>query len=104
MNTATRSAAVCGKASADRATPQPRRARFVASALFRKLITNVNRHRLATDRVYFGLVSAIAELLSDEEVVVLALYLAPQLAAGACFRAERAAVPALRHHGVENHA
>jgi hypothetical protein len=56
--------------------------RAAASPLFRKLITNIDRHRFATDRIYFALVSTIAELLSDEEVQVLALYLAlsPQLA------------------------
>ena len=104
MNTSMRSVAACGKVSADRSRPQPFHARFAASALFRQLITHVNRHRLATDRVYFGLVSAIAELLSDEEVVVLTLYLAPQLALGACFRTERAAVPAVRRRGVDSHA
>lgn len=70
--------------------------RAVASALFRTLIANVNRRRMATDRVYFALVSVIAELLCDEEVAALALYLAPQLAVGACFRAELPVAPTLQ--------
>ncbi len=78
--------------------------RIVASALFRTLIANVNRRRLATDRVYFALVSVIAELLCDEEVAALALYLAPQLAVGACFRAELPATPMLNRRGVNRHA
>ncbi len=65
-----------------------------ASALLRKLIASVNRHRLATDRAYFGLVSEIAELLSDEEVAILALYFAPPLAVGAGVRPRRTKVSA----------
>ena len=48
MNTSMRSVAACGKVSADRSRPQPLHARFAASALFRQLITHVNRHRLAS--------------------------------------------------------
>lgn len=66
------------------------------SALLCKLMANVNRYRLATDRVYFGLVSEIAELLSDDEAAILALHLAPPLAVGACYRAPRPAPPAKR--------
>lgn len=74
----------------------PVRSRNVASFLFRKLITNVNRQRLATDRAYYALVSAIAELLCDEEVAALAHYLAPQLAAAAGLRPAREAPEAMR--------
>jgi len=73
--------------------------RFIASALFRTLIANVNRRRMATDRTYFALVSVIAELLCDDEVAALALYLAPQLAVGACFRTEPQAAPTLHKGG-----
>lgn len=78
--------------------------RTVASALFRTLIANINRRRMATDRAYFALVSVIAELLCDEEVAALALYLAPQLAVGACFRAELPAVPTLQRRSLTRHA
>lgn len=78
--------------------------KVVASALFRTLIANVNRRRLATDRSYFALVSVIAELLCDDEVAALALYLAPQLAVGACFRAELPAVPTLQTRSLNRHA
>jgi len=78
--------------------------RVVASALFRTLIANVNRRRLATDRVYFALVSVLAELLCDEEVAALTLYLAPQLAVGACFRADIPTTPTLRQRGANRHA
>ncbi len=78
--------------------------RAVASDLFRTLIANVNRRRMATDRVYFALVSVIAELLCDEEVAALTLYLAPQLAAGACFRAELPAGPTLHRRSMNRHA
>lgn len=50
------------------------------STLFRKLIANVDRRRLAKDRIYSRLVSAITELLPDEEIASLVIYLAPSLA------------------------
>lgn len=74
--------------------------RFIASTLFRTLIANVNHRRLATDRVYFALVSVIAELLCDEEVAALALYLAPPLAVGACFRADLPTAPRLQRRSL----
>lgn len=77
---------------------------LVASALFRTLIANVNRQRMATDRPYFALVSVIAELLCDDEVAALALYLAPPLAVGACFRAELPAAPMLQRRSMNRHA
>lgn len=78
--------------------------RAVASALFRTLIANINRRRMATDRAYFALVSVIAELLCDEEVAALALYLAPQLAVSACFRAELPTVPRLEKRSLTRYA
>ncbi|HEV2264025.1 MAG TPA: hypothetical protein VGR79_05775 [Stellaceae bacterium] len=78
--------------------------RLVASTLFRTLIANVNRRRMATDRDYFALVSVFAELLCDDEVAALALYLAPQLAVGACFRAELPAAPMLQRRSLNRHA
>ncbi|MGH6977422.1 MAG: hypothetical protein ACREED_10390 [Stellaceae bacterium] len=78
--------------------------RLMASALFRTLIANVNRQRMATDRAYFALVSVIAELLCDDEVAALALYLAPQLAVGACFRVELPAAPMLQRRSLNRHA
>ncbi|MGH7015304.1 MAG: hypothetical protein ACREEL_14340 [Stellaceae bacterium] len=82
----------------------PTGSRRVASLLFRKLIANVNRHRLATDRAYYALVSAITELLSDDEVAILALYLAPQLAAAASLRPARMASQAVPSRGMDGRA
>jgi hypothetical protein len=67
-----------------------------ASPLFTRLMTSVNRQRLLLDRCYFQLVSEIAELLSDEEVALLALYLAPPLAAGTPSREHRLALSIMR--------
>lgn len=77
--------------SVERMPPRPAGARWAASDLLCKLLAKVNRERLATDHIYFGLVSEIAELLPDEEVAILTLYFAPPLAVGARFRARRAA-------------
>jgi hypothetical protein len=78
--------------------------RVAASALFRTLIANVDRRRMATDRVYFALVSVIAELLCDEEVAELAYYLAPQLTVGACFPADLPTAPTLHRQAASRHA
>ncbi|HYL50204.1 MAG TPA: hypothetical protein VET84_12630 [Stellaceae bacterium] len=78
--------------------------RVAASALFRTLIANVDRRRMATDRVYFALVSVIAELLCDEEVAELAYYLAPQHTFGACFRADLPKAPTLHRRAASRHA
>lgn len=67
-----------------------------ASPLFTRLINSVNRKRLLLDRCYFQLVSEIAELLSDEEVALLALYLAPPLAVGLPSREHRLARSIMR--------
>jgi hypothetical protein len=67
-----------------------------ASLLFSKLATSVNRRRLLLDRSYFQLVSEIAELLCDEEVALLALYLAPPLAVGLPSKEHRLALSIMR--------
>jgi hypothetical protein len=67
-----------------------------ASPLFTRLISSVNRRRLLLDRCYFQLVSEIAELLSDDEVALLALYLAPPLAVGIRSREQRLALSIMR--------
>jgi hypothetical protein len=67
-----------------------------ASPLFTRLTTIVNRRRLVLDRCYFQLVSEIAELLSDEEVALLALYLAPPLTVGVPSREHRLALSIMR--------
>jgi hypothetical protein len=66
------------------------------SPLFTRLMTSVNRRRLLLDRCYFQLVSEIAELLSDEEVALLALYLAPPLAVGIPSKEHRLALSIIR--------
>lgn len=66
------------------------------SPLFSKLVTSVNRRRLLLDRRYFQLVSEIAELLCDEEVALLALYLAPPLAVGLPSKERRLALSIMR--------
>jgi hypothetical protein len=66
------------------------------SPLFTRLIASVNRQRLVLDRSYFQLVSEIAELLSDEEVALLALYLAPPLAVGIPSTEHRMALSIMR--------
>jgi hypothetical protein len=68
-----------------------------ASPLFSKLMTSVNRRRLLLDRCYFQLVSEIAELLCDEEVALLALYLAPPLAVGIPSKERRLALSIMRN-------
>ncbi|HYL32147.1 MAG TPA: hypothetical protein VEU53_03235 [Stellaceae bacterium] len=78
--------------------------RAVASPLFRTLMVNVNRRRMATDRVYFALVSVIAELLCDEEVAELAYYLQPQLTVDACVRADLPKAPTLHRRAASRHA
>jgi hypothetical protein len=69
----------------------------IASPLFTRLMTSVNRRRLVLDRCYFQLVSEIAELLSDEEVALLALYLAPPLAVGLPAKEHRLALSIMRN-------
>lgn len=69
----------------------------IASPLFTRLMTSVNRRRLLLDRCYLQLVSEIAELLSDEEVALLALYLAPPLAVGIPSRERRLALSIMRN-------
>lgn len=68
----------------------------IASPLFTRLMTSVNRRRLGLDRCYFQLVSEIAELLSDEEVALLALYLAPPLTVGVPSEEHRLALSIMR--------
>lgn len=68
----------------------------LASRLFATLISNVDRRRLFVDHMYFNLVSDIAELLSDEEIALLALYFAPPLAIGVPSREHRLAVSIMR--------
>ncbi len=64
------------------------------SPLFLKLIAYVDRRHLAGDRIYFRLVSEIAELLPDEEVAFLARYFVPPVTGqprGVCRRMPLAA-------------
>lgn len=99
MNVAHRSSSV------EQVPPRPPSTPCAVSDLLHKLLAKVNRERLATDHVYFGLVSEIAELLPDEEVAILALYFAPPLAVGARFRGRRAAAPSTcRRTGSGRHA
>lgn len=71
------------------------------SPLFAKLVATVDRRRLVLDRGYFKLVSEIAELLEDDEVALLALYLAPPLAIGLPAKEHRLALSIMRERRKE---
>lgn len=75
----------------------------VVSRLFATLVSSVDRRRLAADRAYFALVSEIAELLSNDEVALLALYFAPPLAIGIPSREHQMALAIIRERRKGNH-
>jgi hypothetical protein len=71
------------------------------SPLFAKLICAVDQERLVLDSCYFKLVSEIAELLDDDEIALLALYLMPRLTLGLPSKTHRLALSIMRERRKE---
>ncbi|HEX4195618.1 MAG TPA: hypothetical protein VHY80_21085 [Stellaceae bacterium] len=71
------------------------------SPLFAKLIRAIDQERFILDSRYFKLVSEIAELLEDDEIALLALYLMPPLAVGLPSKTHRLALSIMRERRKE---